>query len=44
MGRVLSLALKLRNKNSGTSQTHIAKKEAISEKPGALGGGFKYDL
>ena len=44
IGRVLSLALKLRNRNRGTSQTHRAKKDAISGKPGAPGEGLRYDL
>lgn len=36
VGRALSLALKLKNKNNGTSQTHMPKKVAMSVKPGAL--------
>jgi len=36
-GSVLSLALKLRNRNMGTSQTHVAKNVAMSAKPGACG-------
>lgn len=35
-GRALSFALKLKNKNSGTNQTHIAKNAAMSMKAGAL--------
>ena len=35
IGNALSLALRLRNKNNGASQTHIPKKVAISAKPGA---------
>jgi len=36
VGRALSLALKLKKRNNGTSQTQIPKKVAISVKPGAL--------
>lgn len=34
-GNALSFALKLRNKNRGTNQTHIAKNAATSMKAGA---------
>jgi len=37
VGRALSLALKLKNKNNGTSQTQMPKKVAMSLNPGALG-------
>jgi hypothetical protein len=36
VGSALSFALKLRNRNSGASHTHIPKKEAISVNPGAV--------
>jgi hypothetical protein len=35
VGSALSFALKLKNKNSGASQTHSPKKVAISANPGA---------
>jgi hypothetical protein len=36
VGRALSFALRLRNKNNGASQTHIPKKVAISVKLGTF--------
>lgn len=38
-GKALSLALKLRNKKSGASQTQTPKNVAISTNPGVLGIG-----
>lgn len=35
VGRALSFALKLKNRNRGTSQTHVPKNVAMSVKPGA---------
>lgn len=37
IGSALSFALRLRNRNSGASQTQMPKKEAISLNPGTLG-------
>ena len=42
VGRVFSPALKLRNKNRGASQTHMAKNVAISENPGVSEFGPRY--
>ena len=42
-GKALSLALKLRNRNTGINQTQTPKKVAISPKPGTRGiGRFPY--
>lgn len=43
-GRALSFALRLRNKNNGTSHTHTPKKVAISAKPGTSGACLGYDV
>lgn len=41
VGRALSLALKLKNRKRGTSQTQIPKKVAMSVKLGALETGLR---
>lgn len=43
-GSALSFALRLRNKNRGTSHTHTPKKVAISAKPGTCGTCLGYEV